>query len=288
MHRIRFHRPARGLEEYVRFYAQRQGCLESATLVHPVTARTAPMLEFMFGDVCGVRRMGRSAIETSPRAVLAGVQTHCRIELEVYGKPESFVIFFQPAGLHRLFSIPADELTDRDFEARDVLGPSVSRLELRLSTCRSLAERARVADDFLFRRARAAAADSVRAAARGILLSRGPIRVSSLADSAGLSIRQFERRFIRQVGLPPKWYARIARFEAALESKARSAGKSWTEVAHEWGYYDQMHMVHDFQEFTGETPTRTLDHLEAVFREQIDALRSGSVAVNDSEWRLTL
>jgi len=73
----------------------------------------------------------------------------------------------------------------------------------------------------------------------------------------------------------PKLLARIARFEAALESKARSVTRSWTEVAHEFGYYDQMHMVHDFGEFTGQTPTETLAHFEAVFREQITAMRSG-------------
>jgi hypothetical protein len=49
----------------------------------------------------------------------------------------------------------------------------------------------------------------------------------------------------------PKLLARIARFEAALEDKARFATKSWTDVAHEFGYYDQMHLVHDFGEFTG-------------------------------------
>jgi hypothetical protein len=41
----------------------------------------------------------------------------------------------------------------------------------------------------------------------------------------------------------PKLFARIVRFEAALDSKARSLGKSWTDVAHEFGYYDQMHLL---------------------------------------------
>ncbi len=283
MHLIRFLRPAPGLEEYVRFYAQREGRLDGATLVHPVPARAAPILEFMFGDPCGVRRMGRSGIETSPRAVVVGMQTHRRIELLIRGKPESFVIFFQPAGLHRLFSIPMDELTDRDFEARAVLGPSISRLEQRLSVCGSFAERARITGDFLLRRSlTVASADGVWAAASRILLTSGQIRISALAHSAGLSMRQFERKFIQQVGLPPKWYARIARFEAALESKAKSIGKSWTDVAHESGYYDQMHMVHDFEEFTGQTPTKTLNHVEMVFREQIEAMRSGDLSANAS------
>lgn len=75
------------------------------------------------------------------------------------------------------------------------------------------------------------------------------MRISALANDAGLSVRQFERDFLQQVGIRPKLYARIVRFEAALDSKARSFTKSWTNVAHQFGYYDQMHMVHDFEDY---------------------------------------
>ena len=88
-------------------------------------------------------------------------------------------------------------------------------------------------------------------------------------------MRQFERRFIQQVGMRPKLFARIARFEAALEGKARFVTRSWTDVAHDFGYYDQMHMIHDFAEFTGGTPTETLTQLETVYVEQIKTMRSG-------------
>ncbi len=73
----------------------------------------------------------------------------------------------------------------------------------------------------------------------------------------------------------PKLFARIARFEAALEIKPRFASRSWTDVAHDFGYYDQMHMIHDFAEFTGEPPTETLTQLERVFGEKIKTMRSG-------------
>jgi hypothetical protein len=72
----------------------------------------------------------------------------------------------------------------------------------------------------------------------------------------------------------PKLFARIARFEAALDGKSRFAARSWTDVAHQFGYYDQMHMVHDFGELTGGTPTETLTHLEKVFGERLLMVRS--------------
>lgn len=277
MHQVRFLEPAAALKAYVRFYAQREGCLGDETLIHPVTARAAPILEFMFGDPCEVRRARHPGTETSPRAVIVGVQTNRRLHLVIRGKPKSFVIFFQPAGLHRLFSLPMDELRDRDYEARAVLGSCVSLLERRLADCASFAERARMADSFLLLRSmETPARDGVSEAARRILLNRVPNRVSDLARAAGMSVRQFERKFVHQVGLPPKWYARIARFELALESKANSPEKSWTEVAYDSGYCDQIHMVHDFKEFTGQAPTETLNQLETLFREQLTTVQSGS------------
>jgi AraC-like DNA-binding protein len=275
MHGIRLIRPAPQLRGCVRFYAQREVQIQGAAVVFPVPARAAPLLEFVFGDRIEVSYRPHSLVLTCPRAVVVGLQTHCRVQLRLQGTIECFVILFQPTGLHRLFSIPMHELADRDYEAHSVLGAFVSQLEQRLGECRSFRERARVADQFLLRRALdVRGCDGISAAASQILLGGGGARIAALADSAGLSMRQFERGFIEQVGIRPKLYARIARFEAALDSKARSSTKSWTDVAHEWGYYDQMHMVHDFGDLTGETPTSMLSRTEMVFREQIEAMRS--------------
>ncbi len=82
-------------------------------------------------------------------------------------------------------------------------------------------------------------------------------------------MRQFERVFGARFGMRPKLYSRIVRFQAALDRKARSSRNSWADVAHEFGYHDQMHMVHDFEEFTGETPTETLRLSEMYSRQQL-------------------
>ena len=74
----------------------------------------------------------------------------------------------------------------------------------------------------------------------------------------------------------PKLLARIARFEATLDGKARFTASSWTEVAHQFGYYDQMHMVHDFGEFTGDTPTKMLAKLETLFENRLLKVRTAA------------
>lgn len=278
MHRIRFQKPAPALEQFVRFYVQREAQIRGAAVVHPVPARAAPLIEFDFGDPVNVVDHRQRVQRKSPAVVVVGPQTYRRVEMQLRGALESFVIMFQPDGLHRLFSIPAYKLTNQDHEGHSVLGAFVSRLHTCLGGCKTLEERARCTDGFLLRRAMDSRGyDEISVAASRIVLAGGRIETAALADQAGLSMRQFERRFIHQVGMRPKLFARIARFEAALDTKARSATKSWTDVAHEFGYYDQMHMVHDFREFTDSTPTETLIELETVFAEQIRAMRSGAL-----------
>jgi AraC-like DNA-binding protein len=281
MHLSRFLGPAPGLKSLVRFYAQRAIRIRDGALLHPVPARAAPIIEFTFGDPINVRYLEQRGSKKSPLTVVVGPQTHRRLDLQLQGTVESFVIVFQPDGLQRLFSIPMHELTDRDYEAHAVLGAFISRARERIANCESFLERARLVDELLLHRALGSPRyDAISAEASEIIRQGGRARISDLAGRAGLSMRQFQRRFIQRVGMRPKLFARIVRFEAALESKARSATKSWTDVAYEFGYHDQMHMIHDFGEFAGGTPTETQIQLETVFIEQIRAIRAGNLAAN--------
>ena len=282
--RIRFLRPGHGLGEVVRSYVQREAQLADGDLVHPVPARAVPMMEFVFSEPFEIHWCERPLVETTPRAVIIGLQTHRRVRLVIKGTFESFCIVFQPAGLFRLFSLPLRELTDHDCDATAVIGRPVPGLYEHLGACQSFEERARVADGFLLHLfSRRPPMDPISAAANAMLRRYGHVRVAAQADAAGLSQRQFERRFTAQIGVRPKLYARIARFEAALDRKARWAAKSWAEVAHACGYADQMHLIHDFEEFSGETPTGLLTEVERAHRAVIDAVRMGRMPASERE-----
>jgi AraC-like DNA-binding protein len=270
-----FYKPAPGLEPIVRFYVQRKVKIRGAAVIHPVPARAAALIEFNLGDPFDVVDIQQRALRQSPAAVVVGPQTYRRLEMQLRGDVESFVIMFQPDGLHRLFTVPMYDLTDRDYEAHSVLGTFISQTRQRLGNSTSFEDRVRLVDELLLRRShRSSGLDGVSAAANLIIRSGGRVGIHALAEGSGLGIRQFERRFLREVGMRPKLFARIARFEAALESKARFVTRSWTQVAHDFGYYDQMHMVHDFAEFASGTPTEALAELESVFVEPIKTIRS--------------
>lgn len=241
------------------------------------------MIVLGFGDAVGVFNVDECVHRTAPTAVLVGPQTHRRFEQQLRGALTQFVIMFEPDGLQRLYAAPVQEFTDQAHDAQAVLGPSISRLRQALGDAQSFRERVRLVNEFLFRQAlRCHEANTISQAARWIMQAGGRVDIATLADCAGLSARHFARRFIGQMGIRPKLFARVVRFQSALETKALHAQKSWTEIAHDFGYYDQMHMVHDFEQLAGGTPTRMLAQLEAVFVEEIRQVRSRMIDTGSS------
>jgi AraC-like DNA-binding protein len=78
------------------------------------------------------------------------------------------------------------------------------------------------------------------------------VRVAELASEIGCSRRHLTDGFREQVGVSPKLLARILRFQRAVALVGRGPG--WAEIAARCGYYDQAHMVRDFQQFAGAAP----------------------------------
>jgi AraC-like DNA-binding protein len=172
--------------------------------------------------------------------------------------------------MHRLFSVPPEKLTNDHFEGEAALDRTLGELERRLGDAGSFAQRVRAADDYFWRKRPALdSVGGIASTANVVLLSRGCVRVSDLANDLGLGVRQFERRFMYEIGIPPKLYARIARFEAALRCKAAAPSSRWTEIAHELGYHDQMHMVHDFNQLSGNSPNTISSQLDMFVQPEI-------------------
>lgn len=262
--------PIPALRHLIRYYYQVETHLVGKQAVQPVPARSPQALEFTFGTPYEVQRLDRGVARNAYPIALIGAQTFRRVELLMHGNVDAFTIVFQPGGVSTLFSVPAEVLTNEDFEGEAVLGRGLGELLRRLGDVSSFAERARVADAYLCtRRAVQDSASCITSAATSVLSNSGCVRVSDLAHRAGLGIRQFERRFRHEIGIPPKLYARIVRFEAALRCKAAAPAMRWTTIAHGLGYHDQMHMVRDFNRLSGDSPTTISSQLEMFVKPEV-------------------
>ena len=267
-------RPSAALRDLVRYYYQVESRLANSAAVQPVPARSPEAIEFTFGTPYEVHRLDRGGVENAHPIALIGVQTFRRVELVMRGHVDAFTIVFQPGGVFRLFGIPGEVLANDHFDGGAALGRGLGELLRRLGAKTSFADRVVIADDSL--RARCTTlepASSVARAAMKVLAHDGCGRMLDLACSTGLGVRQFERLFRREVGMPPKLYARIVRFEAALRHKAASPARRWTDVAHVLGYHDQMHMVHDFNQLSGGSPTAVGSQLDMFVQPEVVSWR---------------
>jgi AraC-like DNA-binding protein len=78
--------------------------------------------------------------------------------------------------------------------------------------------------------------------------------IAMLSEHVGLSARRFTRLFTLEVGLTPKLYARVQRFQRVLECM-QSPARDWAVVAQDCGYFDQSHLIRDCRSLSGFTPT---------------------------------
>src|SRR5262245_34650787 len=87
-----------------------------------------------------------------------------------------------------------------------------------------------------------------------ILHARGQVRIDQLARDVGWTERHLERRFLREVGLLPKTFARTVRFQHLLRVLSAIQEDDWAGIAWECGFSDQAHLIREFRRFTGATP----------------------------------
>jgi AraC-like DNA-binding protein len=241
------------------------GRVDHVPLVVPLPARPKQLLTFFLADRYCVHHPASAQRDAHPRAVVVGPQTQNGTALSVLGCIDNFTIHFQPAGFNQLFGFPMAELTDAVGDAQAVIGCHISSLQNELGDTPGFAERVLIVEKhLLISLAGRSRRDPVAGAANRLFASHGRTRVSAMAAAAGLSLRHFERRFVAQVGVPPKLYARIIRFNAALDGKLRSRARAWAHIAQDQDYYDQMHLLRDCRDFTGQSPSRFLAQLEAL------------------------
>jgi hypothetical protein len=248
------------LRPYVWAYGTTTGRLDTSPLVIPLPARPKQALQFSFAECFRILRPGSDTGVTAPRVAVVGPQSRAHPGLSIFGPVDNFAIHFQPTGFNRLFGIPMTELADAAYDGHGVLGAQVSALERELGDAQDFAARIRIAERRLMQLAEFdRQPDAVAIAANDLFASDGVRSVAAMAAGSGISTRQFERRFLVQVGVSPKLYGRIIRFNAALDHKLRFPGRAWSRIASD--HYDQMHLVHDCQAFTGEAPSRFMARL---------------------------
>lgn len=167
----------------------------------------------------------------------------------------------RPGGALSFLPVSPRDLVDRQVGLDELWGSCASTLRDRLAELPDPERRLDLLEAILFDRlSRARVGHRAVTAALPMLDSPlRPPRMRDVAAEVGLSQRRFIELFGREVGITPKRYARLRRFHRAKSSLATTTGvSSWARFAVGHGYFDQSHVIRDFVEFTGLTPTQHL------------------------------
>lgn len=170
------------------------------------------------------------------------------------GRVDLLGIRFQPAGAHAVLRVPMHELTDRTF-ALDEVDPELERALTRRLDIGPLPSRIAAVEQVLLDRASGIDGGDrvIETAVRGVLSSPGAFKVDNFAQRFGISRRHLERGFLQKVGLSPKQFARIIRFQRVFQA-VEACRQDWADLAVECGYFDQAHLIKDCRQFSGQTP----------------------------------
>ncbi len=176
------------------------------------------------------------------------------------GEQHGIQVNLTPLGAYQLFGLTMADIANQSVELEDLLGPSANPLIEQLRDSSDWDRSFDILETALIDRF----ADA-RTPSRGIawawsklVETGGAMSVRDLAAGVGCSPRHLIEQFRDQIGLAPKTVARIVRFDRIARAVRDDDHPDWLELAHANGYYDQAHLIREFREFAGITPTAYL------------------------------
>ena len=246
--------PSVSLSRFIKcFWALEDDVASDAVEAESVLPDGCPEIVFNLSD--RFVRMTSDHEEFQPTTLLAGQMTRS-IVIRPSGNVRLFGVRFHPTGSRPLVGLPLSEITDEIVDLRLVCGAFGVEIEERMNLASTFTDRITIFETFfLDRLSRTTEPDQIASfACDRILLKNGRVSVGEISSRVGLSERQLARRFGDAVGISPKTFARVIRFQTFLRSYQQGNFQNALDVALAHGYYDQSHLIRDFKDITGRTP----------------------------------
>ncbi len=225
---------------------------QSSVVCYPPTPQNS--IFFYINDPIKVQKDGGHDFIVQPRSVIVGLQSS-KVKLDVNRDHKAVRVGFHPGGMYRLLGFSMAEMIDGSFDAADLFGNDIRDVNNKLQDAANFHEIRHAIEQFLLqKREKLKRALPFDQAMLELVRFDGNVKMEKIASLACLSLRQFERLSKERIGVPPKVFARLVRFSKAYRMRENFPGMSWTSIAYECGYFDQMHFIRDFKEFAGISP----------------------------------
>ena len=165
-------------------------------------------------------------------------------------------VHFKPGGASSILGIPARELCNAHIDLHAIWGRTANTMREQLSALRDPMDRFRLVEQTLLERLSDPICrhGAVRRGLEILMRTHGCAKIRDIAKIVDLSRRRFIELFAAEVGVTPKLFGRLQRFQYAVAAARRSSRVDWAQLAIECGYSDQSHLIHEFVEFSGVSP----------------------------------
>lgn len=167
-----------------------------------------------------------------------------------------FVIRFKRGMAYPFLQLPLQELNHQVVDADFVFGNELNDLRERIMAAPTSGCKFKVVENYLLFRANHDMDINpvVKYAVHRILTNPATAVIKDIVQKTGYSHKHFLALFRKYVGLTPKQFLRLAKFQQVINSLETMNEVQWSRVAYECGYYDQAHFINDFRTFSGLSP----------------------------------
>jgi AraC-like DNA-binding protein len=215
-------------------------------------------------------------INDKPKSDKRSIEAHCLLngqhndyfDLHFTEDLSIFSVLFEPQGVSQFFNLPFNELTNQSVPLEFINSAFSKEFQSRLSESISFNARVNIAEEIFCRQLtkdnRSYDFKRMGNTVELIKNAKGVVEIDLLSQQACLSRKQFERLFLGYIGISPKQYLKIIRFQSSLYYNSQRNGLSMTQLAHASGYYDQSHFINDFKTLTGLTPKKFFEDCDSV------------------------
>lgn len=253
--------PNPSLRPYIHHYAYTDQGIDGRWNPSHLAATGCSALTFCYGNErVTLRENGDAVTHYEPLAFVAQATKFKSIYL--HNRVRAFFVIFRPCGAFRLLGIRQAEITDQCINMSDILGSSIRPLINALSAQEQVGKIRPVLEEFLLQ---SLLNNKMKEAGKRLSHAMEYIKrysyvnnnlITTVCQEYGYSLRSLQRHMQELIGIGPKHFQRIARFNAALEYMEKKEHQcNWAQTACQFGYSDQAHFIKEFKLFYGMTPS---------------------------------
>jgi len=179
------------------------------------------------------------------------------ISISVHPKSEMFVIQFKPFGAYPFFHFPIQELNEKIVSAEKVLGNEILTLREEILNKKTTEEKFDIAEEWLkgrFNQEKTPSVELLNVLDR--LQAESVVNYSNIVEDYAKTQKHLISQFKKYIGLTPKTYQRILRFNEILQQIHQTEKIEWSQVAYQCEYADQSHFIKEFRHFSGFNPQK--------------------------------